>query len=260
VENLRKYGKAPFKIAVIHGGPGAPGQMAPVARELSADWGVLEPLQTATSIDGQVRELKEVLEENGEPPFTLLGSSWGAMLSLIFSSCHPEFTNKIILIGSGTYEEKYSADILETRLNRLSKTERMEAHSMMEAINDPAIHDKNKSMAVLGRLFMKSDSYTPLSMDSEVLECQYHIHKNVWQEAKELRMSGKLLDMGKQVRCPVVAIHGDYDPHPPEGVQRPLSLILKDFQFFLLKNCGHYPWNEIEARDEFYRILKDQLC
>ncbi len=44
--NIRKYGNPPFSVAVIHGGPGAPGEMAPVARELSSRWGVLEPLQT----------------------------------------------------------------------------------------------------------------------------------------------------------------------------------------------------------------------
>ncbi len=33
MKNLRTYGAAPFGIAVVHGGPGAPGQMAPVARE-----------------------------------------------------------------------------------------------------------------------------------------------------------------------------------------------------------------------------------
>jgi hypothetical protein len=35
MKNLRIYGKAPFNVAVIHGGPGAVGEMAPVARELS---------------------------------------------------------------------------------------------------------------------------------------------------------------------------------------------------------------------------------
>lgn len=259
MEHLRKYGKAPFKIAVIHGGPGAPGQMAPVARELSANWGVLEPLQTATSLKGQVLELKDLLEENGELPVTLIGSSWGAMLSFIFSARYPSFITKIMLIGSGVYEERYAVNILKTRLSRLDETERMEAHSMMEAINDPTVQDKNSPMAELGRLFIKTDSYNPLTLDSEVRECQYHLHKSVWQEAKGLRRSGKLLELGKQVRCPVVAIHGDYDPHPSEGVKRPLSLILKRFHFFLLKNCGHYPWIEREARDEFYKILKDEL-
>jgi len=57
----------------------------------------------------------------------------------------------------------------------------------------------------------------------------------------------------------VVAIHGDYDPHPPEGVKRPLAKVLRDFQFILLKNCGHLPWIEREAKGEFYEILKEEL-
>lgn len=32
MKNLRKYGKSPFSIAVLHGGPGTPGEMALVAR------------------------------------------------------------------------------------------------------------------------------------------------------------------------------------------------------------------------------------
>jgi hypothetical protein len=55
MKNLRKYGKSPFNVAVIHGGPGAPGEMAPVARELSSGWGVLEPFQTVSFLEGQVK-------------------------------------------------------------------------------------------------------------------------------------------------------------------------------------------------------------
>jgi pimeloyl-ACP methyl ester carboxylesterase len=54
----------------------------------------------------------------------------------------------------------------------------------------------------------------------------------------------------------VVAIHGDYDPHPFQGVKKPLSGILKDFRFILLKNCGHTPWIEKKAVNEFYRVLR----
>ncbi|MFC1970758.1 hypothetical protein ACFLV0_02310 [Chloroflexota bacterium] len=59
--------------------------MAPVARKLSSILGVLEPLQTATTIEGQVEELKIVLLENGAIPITIIGFSWGAMLSFIFT-------------------------------------------------------------------------------------------------------------------------------------------------------------------------------
>ncbi|MCK4942466.1 MAG: alpha/beta hydrolase, partial [Candidatus Aminicenantes bacterium] len=68
MKNLRKYGTAPYRVAVIHGGPGIAGQMSVVAQELSPDRGVLEPLQTELSLSGQVEELKSVLEKNGEVP------------------------------------------------------------------------------------------------------------------------------------------------------------------------------------------------
>ena len=54
--NLRKYGQQPYEVAVIHGGPGASGEMAPVASHLSQDHGVLEPLQTQSSFARQLEE------------------------------------------------------------------------------------------------------------------------------------------------------------------------------------------------------------
>ena len=259
MKNLRKYGSKPFKVAVIHGGPGAPGEIAPIARELSSVTGVLEPLQTATSLKGQVEELRTVLEENGNLPVTLIGWSWGAMLSFIFTARYPALVIKLILIGSGAYEEKYAVNIMKTRLSRLSAEEGAEVLSLLETLNGPAIGDKNTLMARLGRLISKADSYDPLPYDSEVLECQYDIYQNVWKQAGELRNSGKLLELGEKIQCPVVAIHGDYDPHLAEGIKGPLSRILKDFRFILLENCGHHPWVERAARDRFYRILKNEI-
>jgi pimeloyl-ACP methyl ester carboxylesterase len=259
MKNLRKYGNAPFKVAVIHGGPGAPGEMAPVARELSSIMGVLEPLQTATTLEGQVQELKAVLENNGTLPVTLIGFSWGAMLSFILTARYPSLLKKLILVSSGPFEEKYAVDITATRLSRLSEAEREKALSLMETLNDPLAEDKNTSMAQLGNLLSKADSYNPVPHESEVLECQYDIHKSVWEQAKELRSSGRLLELGKRIRCPVVAIHGDFDPHPAEGVKGPLSGVLKDFRFILLEKCGHCPWLERNTRDKFYDILKNEV-
>ena len=260
MNNLRKYGNKPFNVAVIHGGPGAPGEMAPVARELSSVKGVLEPFQTATTLEGQVQELRSVLEKNGDLPVTLIGFSWGAMLSFIFTAHNPSFLKKLILIGSGPYEEKYAVDITKTCLSRLSKGEREEAISLMANLDDPTAEGKNTLMARLGELISKADSYNPLPYDSEILECQYDIYQSVWEQAKALRSSGKLLELGKAIRCPVVAIHGDYDPHPYEGIKGPLSRVLKDFRFILLEKCGHRPWIERSARDRFYDILRREVA
>ena len=260
MKNLRIYGESPFNIAVIHGGPGAPGEMAPVARELSSTCGVLEPLQTAATVDGQVKELKGVLEENAALPVTLIGFSWGAWLSFILTARYPSIVSKLILIGSGPYEEKYAAGIMPTRLSRLGEEERAETLALMEALNDPTISDKNTQMARFGELTSKIDSYDSLPHESEVLEPRSDIYQSVWQQASELRISGELLEFAKNVKCPVLAIHGDYDPHPAEGVKDPLSQILPDFRFVLLKDCGHKPWIEKDAIDRFYDILKKEVA
>ncbi len=109
----------------------------------------------------------------------------------------------------------------------------------------------------LGRLASKIDSYEPISDES--VDAQYDIFKSVWSEAESLRSKGGFEDAVKSIRCPVVAIHGDYDPHPAEGVKSLFSSTLKDFCFILLDKCGHYPWIERNAKGKFYSILKDEL-
>jgi pimeloyl-ACP methyl ester carboxylesterase len=258
VSNPRRYGHPPFGVVVVHGGPGAPGEMAPVARELSVTRGVLEPLQTATSLEGQVDELSLIIEKNVDSPSILIGWSWGAWLSLIVASRSPWLVRKLILIGSGPFEEKYAPTIMKTRLERMGDEEREEVLLIIEELNDPSESSKDEKMSRLGSLISKADSHLPVSHDDEVVQTSHDIYRRVWNEADELRNSGKLLEIASRVKCPVVAIHGDYDPHPPEGIRLPLSQILQDFRFILLKNCGHKPWIEKMAKERFFEILETE--
>lgn len=258
--SLRKYGEPPFAVAVIHGGPGAPGSMAPVARELArADRGVLEPLQTAPTLDGQIGELEDVLRAHATAPVTLIGSSWGAMLSAVFAARCPALVGKLILVGSGVYDEAYAPSIMPRRLSRLNDEDRQAVRRLLSALADRSTGGKDALLARLGRLITRADSYDPLTLDTEVIEVQYDVHLSVWADAQELRASGELLALGSQIQCPVLAIHGDYDPHPVEGIEGPLSAVVPDFRFVLLENCGHYPWLERQARDAFFALLEAEL-
>jgi len=259
MKNPMFYGKAPYALALLHGGPGAAGEMARVAEELSAACGVLEPLQTASSIDGQVEELKEILDRYGSLPVTLCGFSWGAMLAFIFVARFPAHVRKLILIGSGSFEEKYAGGITATRLSRLSEAERAELDRLTECLDDPAVKDKYSALAGIGRLMAKADAFQPVAGEDPEIDVRFDIYQKVWGEAQGLRRRGRLLALGREIRCPVVAIHGDYDPHPADGVKIPLSDILSDFRFILLKRCGHRPWLEAEARDEFFAVLKSEI-
>jgi pimeloyl-ACP methyl ester carboxylesterase len=257
--HLRTYGDPPYNVAVIHGGPGTAGGMAPLARELALRHGVLEPLQTALSITGQVEELKGILEERADLPVTLIGHSWGAWLAYILAARHPSLVIKLILVSSGGFEDKYAETTHENRLSRLHEEEKGEVLRLLGIIRNRSNANNNAEFARLGELFFKTDAYDPIPQEPPEIDVNLEIYRRVWGEATELRRSGKLLEMGREIASPVVAIHGDYDSHPAEGVGPPLSTVLTDFRFILLEKCGHKPWIERQARERFYRILEEEL-
>ncbi|MFH1435974.1 MAG: alpha/beta hydrolase [Pseudomonadota bacterium] len=259
MKNPRTYGQAPYGVAVVHGGPGASGEMAPVARKLAAGRGILEPVQTAATLECQIEELRSIVEEHGDLPVTLIGFSWGAWLSFLLAARHGACVKKLILVASGPFEENYTERLLVTRLSRLDAGEREEVDCLIQFIHNPAAEEKNRAMERLGELITKADAFDPMAREPEAVDYRADIFMSVWREAAELRRSGRLLELAGKIQCPVVAIHGDYDPHPAEGVREPLTGVLENFRFVLLQKCGHRPWIERHAADEFYRILEQEL-
>jgi pimeloyl-ACP methyl ester carboxylesterase len=261
MESLRAYGEPPYRVIVLHGGPGAAGEMAPVAQELAQDWGVLEPLQTADSLEGQIEGLRSLLVDAADLPVVLVGFSWGAWLAYLFAARYPRLTRKLILIGSGPFEERYVAELHHTRLSRLTEAEQAEIRSLEKVIQDSVTVNGEAAFQRFGALFSKADAYDPVAPGSTdaALDFRVDVYRGVWPEAAAWRRGGILLAVGQRINCPVVAIHGTYDPHPIEGVAEPLSSVLGDFRLVTLERCGHKPWIERHARERFYGVLKDEL-
>jgi pimeloyl-ACP methyl ester carboxylesterase len=255
--NLRFHGSPPYCVAVVHGGPGAAGEMRVLAERLAMQQGVLEPLQTAPTVDGQIEELAAVLRRHATLPVTLIGHSWGAWLVMMVAARYPALVSKLVLIGSGPFEAHYADSIMPERLRRLSGDQRAEATALMERLGSDAPDDE--AFARMGELLSHADAFDALPEQREQVNIDVAIYQSIWREASELRQSGELLRMASTVRCETVAIHGDHDPHPPEGVRDCLSRAMTDFRFVLLPKCGHSPWNERAAQDEFFRLLEDEL-
>ena len=257
---LRTHGQPPYHLAVIHGGPGALGDLYPVATHLAPTYGVLEPLLTACTIDGQLNELHTHLHTNGSPPFVLIGHSWGAWLAYLYTARHPDIVSRLILVSSGPFDDRYAAGVAKTRLNRLKKEDRLRLTTIQHNIDSADSSQQNTLFAEIGRLLDQVDSYGPLlESDKTNIGFRYDVFTSVWTEADGLRKTGQLLKEGTQIRCPVVAIHGANDPHPAVGVSKPLKKILPDFRIVVLPRCGHYPWRERQARDAFYQALTEAL-
>ena len=253
--NYREYGPPPRRNVLLHGGPGAIGDMAPVAEDLAVDHGVVEFLGREPTLDGQIADLLHAVQA-ADSPVTLVGHSWGAMLAVIFAGYHPELVRKIVMIGSGTFEEGYESQIRQARFERLDLDARAEMLELVERRHDPST-DRDATLARIGELLAVADAYDPIETDFRP-EMSHDVHQGVWSGAVKLRSSGELLRLAANVCCPVVAIHGDHDPHPIEGIREPLEPLL-DLQVIMLSECGHSPWLERRARDRFYELLRAEI-
>jgi pimeloyl-ACP methyl ester carboxylesterase len=233
--------------------------MAEVAEKISVKKGVIEALQTRSSISDLLVELHGLATLHGHPPLTLIGHSWGAWLSLLFASKHPDLVRKLILVASGPLEEKYAGKIMETRLSRLNGNDAETLTRLMHQINLAHASLQDTIFLEIAELTRKADACRHDGTPYRKAAFEYRNFESVWSEAERLRASGELLQETGKVTCPVLAIHGDYDPHPSMGVKLSLEEKIKDFRFILLKKCGHEPWSELLARDLFFNILEQEI-
>lgn len=259
MRNYRIYGKSPYRVVLIHGGPGGAGTLKELAQMLSNNYGILEPQQTRDSVSEQIEELKEILNQHADLPVTLIGHSWGAMLGFIFTATYSTYVNKLIMVSSGLFDHKYAKNIMKTRLSRLSEAKQVQLKKLMEKLNKKS-NESDELMHKFGKLMEEVDSFDPIKMsDNELMKGQYHIYKAVWPEAAKMREKGELLALAKKIKCPVIAIHGSFDPHPYQGVQEPLATVINNFTFILLDKCGHEPWIERHAKDQFMNLISTHL-
>jgi pimeloyl-ACP methyl ester carboxylesterase len=255
----RTYGKALRNIVLVHGGPGAVGEMAEVARALESDFGVIETLHRALTISDQIGELQYSIEKETTKQVYLIGFSWGAWLSLLFTSKHKQYVKKLILIGCGPLEAKYAKEIYDTRLARLNEQEQKTFKSLIGSLSKQTEQDHHSIYDELGILIRKTDCFDPLHSNESNIEIFPEVYGSVWQEADKLRKEGKLVNTLKNFDVPIYVLHGNYDPHPVAGILNPLRQYKKDFQYEILQQCGHKPWIEKHARTRFYYLLRENI-
>lgn len=258
---VNKYGKAPFKTVLVHGGPGAAGELQPLAELLKKHCGVIEPYQTTLTVNGQIEELRQAILQNGCYPVNLVGYSWGAWLAYLTTARYPDLINNLILISSGPFKEEYAENIMDIRFSRLSAEERERAQKLFIELKQSTDREKRQGFIEFGRLMSKADTFSLIkdSINKTEIDFRIEIFRSVWPEAEKLRADGTLLELGKFIKCPVTAFHGDYDPHPANGVKDTLPEFVSDFKFILLDNCGHTPWIESQAKEKFLNLLISQL-
>lgn len=254
---VRKYGREPYRVVVVHGGPGALGDVAAIARNLSSSVGVLEPIQSKYTVDGLIKELKEQVETYTNEPLSFVGHSWGAWLVLLYAVRYPGKVKQLILVGCAPFEEEYVSLISERRKKKLSEEEGTYWDLLVGKLERG--YNRDDVLRELERLVVKSDHYRFRETEEDkrdILPVDGKMYSSVWREAEKIRKDGRWKNLLSRVRCPVYVIHGEMDPHPLEGVIEPLFRANIKFRKIVLPRCGHSPFKEEEVCESFYDLLK----
>ena len=257
---VRNYGDSGWPVVLLHGGPGTPGYMAPVARELSDSFRVFEPLQR-TSDDGPLSMQRHV-DDLGDviasccPDISpvLIGHSWGAMLALAYSACFPDTVHGIVLVGCGTFDAASRVALQTTLKQRTTAGLNQKLRRVTRGVTDPDVR-----LCVLARLLEPLYTYDPLPAEDETEDYDSRGQEQTWNDMLRLQGEGVYPQAFGAIQSPVLMLHGSWDPHPGRMTFHTLSAYMPQLRYVELRDCGHYPWRERLAGAEFYSRLRRWL-
>ena len=254
---VREYGTGRESVIVLHAGPAAAGDVAPVAKALGGRWHVLEPLQRRSggrplTVAVHVKDLDDVIRDRcGDRRPVLVGHSWGAMLALAYGAAHPATAACLVLVGCGTFSPATRA-VHEARVKaRLTSADRATlAHlEQTERVAD-------RRLAAVGRLMTRVYAHD-LDEDTEsvaVIDAQGH--DETWADMVRLQNAGVYPARFAAIAVPGLMLHGDADPHPGCLIRGELRPSLPQLEYQELQKCGHSPWRERQARRAFFEALE----
>lgn len=258
---VREYGAAGPWVVAVHGGPGAMGSMAAVARGLADRFRVLEPWQRRSggeplTVARHVADLHEVVQAYGaDQRPAIVGHSWGAMLALAYAAAHPDWAGPLVLIGCGTFDPAARARMNETREARMDGTMLARLAQIEAEVPDP-----DNRLYALGRLMMAVDSYALASSKTGLEECDAAANRETWDDMLRLQAAGVYPAAFAAIQVPVLMVHGAHDPHPGRMIRASLARYLPQLEYHQWAQCGHYPWLERAVGAEFFAVVGDWLA
>ena len=259
----RTYGKNGPIVIVLHGGPAAIGEAAPVARGLSSRFVAVEALQRGSgpeplTVARHVEDLRQLVEgmESDRRP-SIVGESWGAMLALAYASAYPDSVAAIVLAGCGTFDKASRARMNETIESRIDGGLRRRLQLLAQEYPDPG-----DRLLAEKRLMETVYTCEPIAEDEQlelVEPFDTRANRETWNDMLRLQEDGTYPGAFSTITSPVLMLHGDYDPHPGRMIYESLKAHIPRIEYHELKNCGHSPWKERHARKEFFMLMTNWL-
>jgi proline iminopeptidase len=255
-------------VVLLSGGPGfSPGYLAPIAQTLGAKHSfvllhqrgtgrsVLEKYDATTiSLQQLVADLEALRLELKLEKLTIVGHSWGGILSMMYASAHPDRVAALALIDSGGPTLAGVPKFASNLMSRFTA----EDNAKIAEWSAPEKMGANRKKAILEITKAKTGAYFHDRSKAHLLTdamTEESFHDGVFYAVTGQLMAGLDLRAGlEKLKAPVLVIHGKRDPL--ETAQEVHEAIAGS-RLEIIDEAGHFPW--LEKPEEVYRLLGEFL-
>jgi pimeloyl-ACP methyl ester carboxylesterase len=260
---VRHYGESGPLVLVLHGGPAAAGDVAPVAKGISGSFHAVEPWQRGSgerplTVARHIADLHELIEQlGGHSRVAILGHSWGAMLALCYAAEHPGKAGPIVLVGCGTFDRASRSRMQATIEQRMNDDLRRRIGQLSAKGMDPA--ERFIQAYKLTRHIYDYEPIKPYADKEEYEPFDLAAHNETWNDICRLQDAGLYPDAFNVIESPVLMLHGAFDPHPGKMIRDSLLPYIPQLEYREYERCGHSPWVEKSAHEAFFHDVRDWL-
>ena len=254
-------------VVLLSGGPGFSSEyMKPIAERLKSKYKFVlldqrgtgrSRLETcdATTLDHKklVADLDALRRTLKVDKLTLVGHSWGGILSMLYASEHPDRIRALVLVDAGGptmqsvpgFQANHTARMTKEDTakvtewyGKLATDHKRAILEITRARTPPYFHDAAKAKAFADAL--SEDSFNDLAF---------------WPIVGQFTPAFDLRPGLQKLNAPVLVIHGKSDPL--ESAQE-VHEALPGSRLEMIENAGHFPW--VEQPEVFYRVLRGFLA
>ncbi len=257
-------------IVIVHGGPGlAHDYLFEPFKQLSDNYKLIFYDQRGcgrseefkegqqVTMETMVEDLEGIRKEFNLDKINLVGQSWGALIAINYVLKNPDRVKNLILLEPAPGSSEYLQQVQQTIMKRLSKEE---LERLMKLSQNPELRSDPKLFIEFMNLRMKTyffDSTFAKKKNFNYFDTE-RIKKFFSSSAifGSYLMSYNLYDNIKNINCPTLIIHGDYDVIPTEAVER-MGSAIKNSELHVVEKSGHFV--HIEKPEFYFSTIRNFL-
>jgi len=177
------------------------------------------------------------------------------MLALAYAAKYPDTIASVVLVGCGTFDKASRQKMNEIIQQRTSDEMRARLSCLEEEIVDP----EEQTMAWV-EITKPIYHYSPIQSSTRPRE-RFDLkgHDETWRDMMRCQEEDVYPQAFAAIKEPVIMLHGDYDPHPGRMTQDTLKQTISHLEYREFEKCGHSPWLEKDAREDFLAVLSEWI-